>query len=121
MSDNGWNEWSRHILAELKRLNDSQESLRAEIQSVNTSLARINAFDHKDLVDRVNILTADHGALRTTVTQPDGLLARDKDFEDRLRKLEQRMDTNTGKSSIILLIASPILAAIVSLLFAFLR
>ena len=118
---NGWNEWSRHILAELKRLNDSQEALRAEIQLINTKLAQISAFDYKALEERVNTLTSDLRTLERTVTQPDGMLDRDKDFEERIRKVEQTINTNTGKSSIILLIASPILAAIVSLMFTFLK
>ena len=91
---NGWNEWSRHILAELKRLNDSQEALRAEIQLINTKLAQISAFDHKALEERVNTLTSDLRTLERTVTQPDGMLDRDKDFEERIRKVEQTINTN---------------------------
>ena len=32
---NGWNEWSKHILSELERLNSSYESLMKEINRVN--------------------------------------------------------------------------------------
>ena len=33
---NGWNEWSKHVLAELERLNEQYEKITNEIQRVNS-------------------------------------------------------------------------------------
>ena len=44
MSDkaqDGWNEWSRHVLQELKRLNEGQEGIREEISSVKSGLSQL--------------------------------------------------------------------------------
>ena len=38
---NGWNEWSKHVLKELERLNDGIDGLHAEIQSVKHGIQRI--------------------------------------------------------------------------------
>lgn len=36
---NGWNEWSRHVLLELERLNSGVESLKKEVAKVSIKLA----------------------------------------------------------------------------------
>lgn len=38
-SDNGWNEWSKYVLSELKRLNDNYEELGKDIRRLEVSLA----------------------------------------------------------------------------------
>ena len=35
MPENGWNEWSRHVLAEMKRLNDCIERIEQRLSSVD--------------------------------------------------------------------------------------
>jgi hypothetical protein len=46
-TSNGWNEWSRYVLSELKRLNGVVEELRKEVAKGNTetktSIATLNA------------------------------------------------------------------------------
>jgi len=36
---NGWNEWSRHVLSELKRLNDAYEAIDGKLNRVRTDIA----------------------------------------------------------------------------------
>jgi len=38
---NGWNEWSRHVLAELRRLNDWCERLTETQQKILTEIATL--------------------------------------------------------------------------------
>lgn len=39
--DNGWHEWSRHVLAELERLNGVCELMRVDIAKVRIDIARL--------------------------------------------------------------------------------
>ena len=112
---NGWEEWSRHVLAELTRLNAGQDSVRSDIQDIKTDIATLSALDYRQLEQRLNSLTSDLRTLERTVSQPDGMLDRDKDFETRLRLLETAQNTNSGKFSIIAIMVTPLIAAIVSL------
>jgi len=41
METNGWNEWSRHVLKELERLNENYESLRNVNEEIKTELANV--------------------------------------------------------------------------------
>lgn len=38
---NGWNEWSRHVLAELKRINDTCDNLDNKIQAVSDDVTEL--------------------------------------------------------------------------------
>jgi len=40
---NGWNEWSKHILKELERLNDNYESLRNVNEEIKAELTRVSS------------------------------------------------------------------------------
>ena len=37
-SNNGWNEWSKHVLKELERLNSNYESLNTKIDSIKSDV-----------------------------------------------------------------------------------
>jgi hypothetical protein len=39
--ENGWNEWSKHVLAELERLNDKSDDLSKEMRDVQIKLATL--------------------------------------------------------------------------------
>lgn len=41
MPNEGWTEWSKHVLKELERLNDSQETLRTKIEEVQQGIAEM--------------------------------------------------------------------------------
>jgi predicted nuclease with TOPRIM domain len=44
MPDNdGWTEWSKHVLKELERLNASQETLRDKIEEVQQSITEMKS------------------------------------------------------------------------------
>jgi hypothetical protein len=36
--ENGWNEWSRHVLAELKRLDDNQNQMNKNLADMQTDI-----------------------------------------------------------------------------------
>ena len=44
---NGWNEWSKHIIRELERLNSSSEKLREDIQKTNLELAKLKGVERE--------------------------------------------------------------------------
>ena len=48
-NENGWNEWSRHVLAELQRLNDGITSLNCKIDCISTTLSK-----HEVVIDKIN-------------------------------------------------------------------
>lgn len=43
----GWNEWSIHVLQELKRLNEGQEGIRKDILSVKAGLSKLPVLDQQ--------------------------------------------------------------------------
>jgi len=49
---NGWNEYSRLVLAELERLNDNDEKIQETLNEINLKLGRIEAIE-KD-VESIN-------------------------------------------------------------------
>jgi len=38
---NGWNEWGRHVLAELIRLNDNIDKIEVDIRKIDTKIATL--------------------------------------------------------------------------------
>jgi len=46
----GWNEWSKHILKELERLNNNYEGLRTEISKVQRDITELKT-KHSDVDD----------------------------------------------------------------------
>lgn len=40
-SENGWNEWSRHVLAELERLNGGYESINDQLRKIHIEIAML--------------------------------------------------------------------------------
>ena len=56
---NGWNEWSKHVLAELGRLNEKSDQLSAEMKDVQIKLATLK--------ERASIWGAVSGAIVLTV------------------------------------------------------
>jgi len=52
----GWNEWSKHVLAELERLNKNIDAVRTEIQTIK--FQAVSREDYRDLrkdADRLKI------------------------------------------------------------------
>ena len=54
---NGWNEWSRHVLFELQRLNDNIESLKSDLNELKIAMAThaefIETAKEKDIFSKV--------------------------------------------------------------------
>jgi len=44
---NGWNEWSKHVLKELERLNDGQREIKNDLQDVKNSMTRIAVLENQ--------------------------------------------------------------------------
>lgn len=42
---NGWNEWSKHVLKELERLNNNDEHIKDVLTDIKGELYKINTFD----------------------------------------------------------------------------
>lgn len=47
---NGWNEWSKHIIRELERLNTNSERLREDLQNSNIEISKLQGLQ-KDLAE----------------------------------------------------------------------
>lgn len=45
-NNSGWNEWSKHVLIELERLNDKLEGVNQKIQDTNTEITKIGGMKH---------------------------------------------------------------------------
>lgn len=52
-NNDGWTEWSKHVLKELERLNDSQEALRTKLEEVQQGIAGMQSG--RDIVDDLKI------------------------------------------------------------------
>lgn len=39
--DDGWNEWKRHVLAEMERLGDGQEKMDDKLKVIHTDIATL--------------------------------------------------------------------------------
>lgn len=46
-NENGWNEWSKHVLKELERLNLSMDGLHSELQSVKSGMQKIAVLQNQ--------------------------------------------------------------------------
>ena len=42
---NGWNEWSKHVLNELHRLNVGQESIREDIHNIRIGMSKVTVME----------------------------------------------------------------------------
>lgn len=102
MSDpsNGWQEWSRHVLKELERLNGNYDTLSSDINEIKGKLGSFSS-------DRMVELS----------TKMESLEANDTDQEGRLRELEKVSNKFSGKWAIIVGVGSVILAGVISFLF----
>ena len=61
MSDvNGWNQWSKHVLLELERLNACYETASKSIEKMSNSTA-VMTSEYKGLSERLTSLIAEEG------------------------------------------------------------
>jgi hypothetical protein len=71
---NGWNEWSKHVLAELERLNNNVDILNANQNAMS---------------DTINEIDSMVKVLRDQVSGKDGVIDKTTDHETRIRKVEE--------------------------------
>ena len=43
--EGGWNEWSKHVLKELQRLNAGQDTIKEEIHQIKSSLTKLSVVE----------------------------------------------------------------------------
>ena len=43
-NENGWNEWSRHVLRELERLNSNYENLRHVNEEIKSEMSKLSSL-----------------------------------------------------------------------------
>lgn len=43
LDSNGWNEWRNHVLAEMERIAENQNELRADIQKIHLEVEMLKA------------------------------------------------------------------------------
>lgn len=77
-SRNGWNEWSKHILKELQRLNDGQDNIKKEIQDIKIDMNGVSAIKRE-----IGELKDWKGKV-TEIVSPTQL----KEFLDKIKELE---------------------------------
>lgn len=46
IDQNGWNQWSKHVLKELERLNDNIEGTRHEIATIKTEINSVKSMQY---------------------------------------------------------------------------
>ena len=82
-NENGWNEWSRHVLKELERLNEQYENLREINEEIKNEIVKFDSIKDeivqlKDWQSKVNdiasplhlkILVKDVASLKTFQTK----------------------------------------------------
>lgn len=119
--NNGWAEWSRHVLAELKRLNEGQENFQGELAELKVSIAKLEIVDQQTISSKLAELSGEVQSIERSLNQPDGMIAKDQDFEVRLRAIETYQDTLKGKLSVLVFIVSPLLALLVSLASSYIK
>jgi len=100
LSENGWNEWSRHVLKELERLNDNYEKIQSDVSDLK---GRLQSYSQEDAVGAKIRLIAIEKSI--------------EDKEDRLRLLENSTNKFSGKWTIISSVGAAVLAVVVSFLF----
>ena len=120
---NGWNEYGRFVLEELKKLNTSQERAADKIAELRDSI------DQK-LNNALASIRKDLGSLQSKVAhfepnkvvqlqvEMENLKAQFKDQEDRMRKVELSSSAFYGKWAIMSTIGAVLLSAIVGLIFS---
>jgi predicted nucleic acid-binding Zn-ribbon protein len=74
--ENGWAEWSKHVLRELERLNDNHETLRTRIEELHQQVIKLKG----SLSDLEELKTWKHNV--DEVTSPSQLKTLQTDVAD---------------------------------------
>jgi hypothetical protein len=75
-NSNGWNEWSKHVLKELERLNSNYENLGTKIDSIKGDV-------HEEM-----------SALRTNITKINSMQAANESSLEDVKAWKSRMEYN---------------------------
>lgn len=84
---NGWNEWSKHIIKELERLNESSDKLRESIHNSNLEIAKLKGLE-KDITE----LKAGIAIVKAEVEK--SAIAFEGRVDGRIRALIKDIDNN---------------------------
>ena len=47
LNQDGWKEWSNHVLKELQRLNNGQDAIKGEMHDIKTSLTKLSVLENQ--------------------------------------------------------------------------
>ena len=86
---NGWNEWSKHIIKELERLNDSSDKLRESIHNSNLEIAKLKGLE-KEIAE----LKAGIALVKAEVEK--SALAFEGRVDERIKTLIKDIDDNVA-------------------------
>lgn len=126
MSDerNGWNEWSRHVLKELERLNSSYQQISEDVAELkakvlNYNPEKITIFDmqlqgleRSDLDQERRLRLVEQGAAVTSVD-----VGKIQEIERSIGDLKERDAKMSGKWAILAVIGAAIVSAAVGFVF----
>lgn len=128
-NQNGWPEWSKYVLEELKRQGAAQEKSFSNLVDFRNEILELRSDIDTKLNEALGSIKAEISAIQTKIAsiEPnkvitlsvdvENLKAENKDKEKRIRDIEIAQSTFLGKWTIIGAVSTIILAAIVSFLF----
>ena len=121
---NGWNEWSRHVLKELERLNASYQSISTEVAEIKAKVVNYDPAKLTKLEIQVSSLQssdADQEARLRDIEQKAAIASTNIDkittLEKALAEAEKREAKMSGKWAVLALIGAAVVSAAVGLMF----
>lgn len=124
LNGNGWNEWSRHVLKELERLNDSYERISGDVQELKTKVVNYNPEEVTTLKIQVQNLQSSDGDQETRLRDMENRIARASgsmeklaDLEKSITELEKREAKFAGKWAVLAMVGAAIISGIMGLIF----
>lgn len=124
---NGWHEWSRHVLKELERLNESYSRLRTDVSDVK---AKVNDYSPQvltrlqvgieglvksvhDQETRIRSLEQESAASQVNATLANVSQEKLAKLADTVREMETREATFSGKWAILSIAGSAVIGLLI--------
>ena len=124
--ENSWNEWNKHILKELERLNAGQEKNSEKMAELKFDIDdKLNTFMSSVRLDLIGIQQkiSSYEPNKIVELQHDmeTTMSTVKDQEGRLRILEKSQNQFLGKWTVVGGVATMIIAALISLFVSWIK
>lgn len=121
---NGWNEWSKHVLKELERLNVSYQQISTDVSALKAKVTNYNPEKITKLeieVKNLQIADADQESRLRNIEQKTAVSGSSVSKIDSLAKdlsdLEKREAKLSGKWAILALFGAALVSALVGFIF----